>query len=133
MFAVFMLLIVFPFLAYQTMPKYILQRDLYEVGECPSKTYSWAAFILAQIIVELPCSLAAVLTFFPFYYLIGMNQNVVPTNAVTERGGLMFLLVWSFLMHCSTFTTMIVAAAATAEVGAILALLLFVICLIFCG
>ncbi|KAJ5641165.1 hypothetical protein N7490_005165 [Penicillium lividum] len=134
MFAIFMLLIVFPFLAYQTMPNYILQRDLYEVRESPSKTYSWAAFILAQIIVELPWNtVAAVITFFPFYYLIGMNRNAIATNAVTERGGLMFLLVWSFLMHCSTFTTMVVAAAATAEIGAILALLLFTFCLIFCG
>ncbi|KAJ5805910.1 uncharacterized protein N7503_003512 [Penicillium pulvis] len=134
MFAIFMLLIVFPFLAYQTMPNYILQRDLYEVRECPSKTYSWAAFILAQVIVELPWNtVAALLTFFPFYYLIGMNSNAVATDAVAERGGLMFLLVWAFLMHCSTFTTMIVAAAATAEIGAILALLLFTFCLIFCG
>lgn len=62
-----------------------------------------------------------------------MNHYAAPTNAVIERGGLMFLLVWSFLMHCSTFTTMIVAAAATAEIGAILALLLFLFCLIFCG
>lgn len=129
-----MLLIVFPFLAYQTMPNYILQRDLYEVRECPSKTYSWAAFILAQVIVELPWNtVAALLTFFPFYYLIGMNQNAVATDAVAERGGLFFLLVWAFLMHCSTFTTMIVAAAATAEIGAILALLLFCFSLIFCG
>jgi ABC-type multidrug transport system permease subunit len=134
MFAIFMLLIIFPFLAYQTMPNFILQRDLYEVRESPSKTYSWAAFILAQVTVELPWnSLAAVITFFPFYYLIGMDQNAVPTHAVTERGGLMFLLLWAFLMHCSTFTTMIVAAAATAEIGAILALLLFTFCLIFCG
>jgi ABC-type multidrug transport system permease subunit len=129
-----MLLIIFPFLAYQTMPSYILQRDLYEVRECPSKTYSWIAFILAQVIVELPWnSIAAVITFFPFYYLIGMNHNAAPTDAVAERGGLWFLLLWSFLIHCGTFTTMVVAAAATAEIGAILALLLFVFCIVFCG
>jgi ABC-2 type transporter. len=98
MFAIFMLLIVFPFLAYQTMPNYILQRDLYEVRECPSKTYSWAAFILAQVIVELPWNtVAALLTFFPFYYLIGMNQNAVATDAVAERGGLFFFACVGFL------------------------------------
>ncbi|OQE11111.1 hypothetical protein PENVUL_c003G00514 [Penicillium vulpinum] len=134
MFAVFMLLVIFPFLAYQQMPNYILQRDLYEVRERPSKTYSWIAFILAQIIVEIPWnSLAALVTFIPFYYLIGMNHNAAPTYQTTERGGLMFLLIWGFLMHCGTFTTMVVASAATAEIGAILALLLFVFSLIFCG
>ncbi|KAJ5701887.1 hypothetical protein N7488_009435 [Penicillium malachiteum] len=133
-FAVFMMLVVFPLLAYQSMPNFILQRDMYEVRERPSKTYSWKAFILAQITVELPWnSLAAVITFFPFYYLIGMNQNADWTDTVTQRGGLMFLLIWAFLMHCSTFTTMVVASVATAEIGAILSLLLFCFCLIFCG
>jgi ABC-type multidrug transport system permease subunit len=134
MFAIFMLLVIFPFLAYQQMPNYILQRDLYEVRERPSKTYSWVTFILAQIIVEIPWnSLAALITFIPFYYLIGMNHNAAATQQTTERGGLMFLLIWGFLMHCGTFTTMVVASAATAEIGAILALLLFVFSLIFCG
>lgn len=134
MFAIFMLLIVFPFLAYQTIPNYITQRDLYEVRERPSKTYSWAAFILSQIAVEFPWnSLAALITFLPFYYLIGMNKNAVPTDSVAERGGLMFLLTWSFLIHCGTFTTMVVSSVATAEIGAILALLMFCFCIIFCG
>ncbi|KGO65937.1 CDR ABC transporter [Penicillium italicum] len=134
MFAVFMLLVIFPFLAYQQMPNYILQRDLYEVRERPSKTYSWVTFILAQVIVEIPWnSLAALITFIPFYYLIGMNHNASQAHQTTERGGLMFLLIWGFLMHCGTFTTLVVASAATAEIGAILALLLFVFCLIFCG
>ncbi|KAJ5982947.1 CDR ABC transporter [Penicillium waksmanii] len=134
MFAIFMLLVIFPFLAYQQMPNYILQRDLYEVRERPSKAYSWMAFIMAQIIVEIPWnSLAALITFLPFYYLIGMNHNAAPTHQTTERGGLMFLLIWGFLMHCGTFTTMVVASASTAEIGAILALLLFVFSLIFCG
>ncbi|KAJ6008160.1 hypothetical protein N7540_012136 [Penicillium herquei] len=133
-FAIFMMLVVFPFLVYQSMPNFILQRDMYEVRERPSKTYSWKAFILAQITVELPWnSLAAVITFFPFYYLIGMNQNASWTDTVTQRGGLMFLLIWAFFMHCSTFTTMVVASVATAEIGAVLSLLLFAFCLIFCG
>lgn len=134
MFAIFMLLVVFPFLAYQTMPTFIIQRDLYEIRERPCKAYSWAAFMLAQIIVEIPWnSLAALITFFPFYYLIGMNHNAVWTDAISERGALMFLLIWSFLMHCGTFTTMVVASVATAEIGAMLALLLFCFCIIFCG
>lgn len=129
-----MLLVIFPFLAYQQMPNYILQRDLYEVRERPSKTYSWITFILAQVVVEIPWnSLAALVTFIPFYYLIGMDHNAALAHQTTERGGLMFLLIWGFLMHCCTFTTMVVASAATAEIGAILALLLFVFCLIFCG
>ncbi|KAE8376597.1 ABC-2 type transporter-domain-containing protein [Aspergillus bertholletiae] len=133
-YAIFMLLVIFAFLAYQTMPNFIKQRDLYEVRERPAKTYSWSVFMLANILADIPWnSLAAVLIFLPFYYIIGMDQNATETNATSERSGLMFLLIWSFLMHCGTFTIMTVAAVPTAEVGATLALLLFCMSLIFCG
>jgi ABC-type multidrug transport system permease subunit len=134
MFAIFMLLVIFAFLAYQTMPNFIMQRDLYEARERPSKVYSWSSFMLANILVELPWNtLAAVITFLPFYYLIGMDKNAEVTDTVTERGGLMVLLIWSFMMHCATFTSMVVAGAPTAEVGAIIALIMYCMCLIFCG
>lgn len=134
MFAIFMLLVIFAFLAYQTMPNYIVQRNLYEARERPSKVYSWIAFIVANIVVELPWnSLAAVIIYIPFYYLIGMDHNAEVTRTVSERSGLMMLLIWSFMIHCATFTSMVVASAATAEVGAIIALILYCMCLIFCG
>ncbi|KAL4882943.1 ABC-2 type transporter-domain-containing protein [Aspergillus karnatakaensis] len=135
MFAIFMLLVIFAFLAYQTMPNFIMQRDLYEVRERPSKIYSWAAFMLANIAVDIPWnSLAAVIIFLPFYYLIGMDKNgQLLDSALTERSWLMVLLLWSFLVHCATFTMMVVASAPTAEVGAIISLIMFTMCLIFCG
>ncbi|KAF7532185.1 hypothetical protein G7054_g8168 [Neopestalotiopsis clavispora] len=134
MFSIFMLLVIFAFLVYQTMPHFILQRQQYEGRERASRVYSWPVFILASIIVELPWNtLASLLVFFPFYYLVGMNKNAIATDAVTERGGLMFFITWSFMMFESTFTAMVVAGVGTAEVGAILALLLFALSLIFCG
>jgi ATP-binding cassette subfamily G (WHITE) protein 2 (PDR) len=36
------------------MPKFVTQRDLYEVRERPSKAYSWKAFLIANIFVEIP-------------------------------------------------------------------------------
>ncbi len=36
------------------MPKFVTQRDLYEVRERPSKAYSWKAFLIANIVVEIP-------------------------------------------------------------------------------
>lgn len=62
-----------------------------------------------------------------------MNNNAIATDSVTERGGLMFFITWSFMMFESTFTAMVIAGVGTAEVGAIMALLLFALSLIFCG
>jgi ABC-type multidrug transport system permease subunit len=53
MFAIFMLLIIFPNLVQQMMPSFVTQRALYEVRERPSKAYSWKAFMLASIFVLL--------------------------------------------------------------------------------
>jgi ATP-binding cassette, subfamily G (WHITE), member 2, PDR len=105
MFAIFMLLTIFGQLVQQIMPHFVTQRSLYEARERPSKTYSWQAFMLSNIIVELPYqTLMAVVIFFCWYYPIGLYRNAIPTNSVHERGFLMFLLVWMFLLFASTFT-----------------------------
>ncbi|KAK2764595.1 hypothetical protein FQN54_009290 [Arachnomyces sp. PD_36] len=134
MFAIFMLLIIFPNLVQQMMPHFVTQRSLYEVRERPSKAYSWVAFILASIVVELPWNiLMAVPAFFCWYYPIGLQNNAVAADAVLERGGTMFLLILVFMMFTSTFSSMIIAGVEQAETGGNFAQLLFSLCLIFNG
>ncbi|KAI1373115.1 ABC-2 type transporter-domain-containing protein [Hypoxylon crocopeplum] len=134
MFAIFNLLTVFGQLVQQTMPHFVIQRSLYEVRERPSKVYGWKVFMLSQIIVELPWNtLMAALMFFCWYYPVGLYQNAAAAGQTTERGALMFLLLWLFLLFTSTFTDMIIAAFETAEAGGNIANLLFMLCLIFCG
>jgi ABC-type multidrug transport system permease subunit len=129
-----MLFTIFGQLVQQIMPHFVTQRALYEVRERPSKTYSWVAFMVSNIVVELPWnSLMAVLIYICWYYPIGLVKNATPTNAVTERGGLMFLLIWQFLLFTSTFTNMVIAAIETAESGGNIANLMFSLTLIFCG
>ncbi|ERT01100.1 hypothetical protein HMPREF1624_02339 [Sporothrix schenckii ATCC 58251] len=134
MFSVFNLLTVFGQLVQQTMPHFVIQRSLYEVRERPSKVYSWRVFMVSQIIVELPWNtLMAVLMFVCWYYPIGLNTNAAAAGQTAERGALMFLLLWLFLLFTSTFTDMIIAGFETAEAGGNIANLLFSLCLIFCG
>jgi ATP-binding cassette subfamily G (WHITE) protein 2 (PDR) len=134
MFAIFMLLTIFGNLAQQMMPHFVTQRALYEVRERPSKAYSWKAFMIANIFVEIPWqTLMAVLTFCAWYYPIGLHRNAMPTNAVTERGGLMFLLLWTFYIWISTFSHMLIAGIEIAENGGNIGNLLFSLALIFCG
>ncbi|KAJ5600815.1 hypothetical protein N7450_001882 [Penicillium hetheringtonii] len=134
MFSVFMLMTIFGNLVQQIMPNFVTQRSLYEVRERPSKAYSWKAFMTANIIVELPWNtLMAVLIFVCWYYPIGLYNNASQTESVTEKGGLMFLLIWTFLLFTSTFAHMMIAGIELAETGGNLASLLFSLCLIFCG
>jgi len=134
LFSVFMLLTIFGNLVQQIMPHFVTQRSLYEVRERPSKTYSWQVFILSNIIVEIPWnSLMAVIMFFCWYYPIGLYRNAEPTGAVTERGGLMFLYIWSFMLFTSTFTDLVVAGIESAETAGNIAQLMFSMTLIFCG
>lgn len=129
-----MLMTIFGQLVQQIMPLFVTQRSLYEVRERPSKAYSWQAFMMSNIVVELPWSaLCAVLLFLTWYYPIGLYNNAEPTNSVHERGALMFLYILSFLFFTSTFAHMAIAAIDTAETGGNVANLAFMLCLVFCG
>ncbi|CAI7659564.1 unnamed protein product [Penicillium pancosmium] len=133
MFSVFMLMTIFGNLVQQIMPNFVTQRSLYEVRERPSKAYSWKAFMAANIIVELPWNtLMAALIFFCWYYPIGLYNNA-PEGTLHERGALMFLFIWTFLLFTSTFAHMIIAGIELAETGGNIATMLFSLCLIFCG
>jgi ABC-type multidrug transport system permease subunit len=116
------------------MPQFVTQRALYEARERPAKTYAWPAFILANVIVELPyCLMMAVILYFTWAYPIGYYKNAIPTDAVHERGALLSLFVLEFLLFSSTFAHFVVAAMDTAETAGNIANLMFSLCLIFCG
>ncbi|KAM0471305.1 hypothetical protein ACHAP7_009078 [Fusarium lateritium] len=134
LFSIFMLLVIFAFLVYQTMPGFVAQRTLYEGRERSSNTYAWYNLILANTVVEMVWnSIVSLAIYFPFYFLVGMHRNGRATDTQDERGALMFLLTWAFMVYEGTFAHMCVAGAPTEEVGATLALLLFMMTLVFAG
>jgi ABC-type multidrug transport system permease subunit len=134
MFSIFMMLTIFGQLVQQIMPHFVTQRALYEVRERPSKAYSWKAFMIANIVVELPWNtLMAALIYFCWYYPIGLYKNAQYTDAVTLRGAQMFLFLWMFLLFTSTFAHMVIAGIEDAETGGNVANLCFSLCLVFCG
>ncbi|KAH7467842.1 ABC transporter [Fusarium oxysporum f. sp. matthiolae] len=134
LFSIFMLLVIFAFLIYQTMPGFVTQRTLYEGRERSSKTYAWYNLILANTVIEMAWnSVASLAIYFPFYFLVGMYDNGRITDTQHERGAFMFLLTWAFMVYEGTFAHMCVAGAPTAEVGATLGLFLFMMALVFCG
>ena len=99
MFSIFVNLTILQQLSQQIMPHFVTQRSLYEARERQSKTYSWQAFILSNILVEI-CwnSLVAVVIFFCYYYPVGLYQNAQHTDQVHLRGALYFLFLLQFML-----------------------------------
>ncbi len=90
--------------------------------------------MLGNLIVEIPWNtVASLIIFVCMYYPIGLQHNAAETSTEAERGGLMFLLMWTFMMFGTTFTSMVVSGVETAEIGAIIAVILFAMSLIFSG
>ena len=110
------------------MPRFVIQRSLYEVRERPSKAYSWIAFLIANTFVEIPYQIVlGILMWMSWYFaLFGKNQD-------NETRGLMLLFVVQFLVFMSTFAHMIIAAMPDAETAGNIATLLFSMMLTFNG
>lgn len=110
------------------MPKFVVQRSLYEVRERPSKAYSWSAFLIANVIVEIPYQiLVGVISWACYYYPIYGSAQA------SQRQGLMLLLVVQFYIFTSTFATLVVSSLPDAETGGTIATLLFIMTLTFNG
>ncbi|KAE8147777.1 ABC-2 type transporter-domain-containing protein [Aspergillus avenaceus] len=126
-YSLFMLCCIFSSLVQQIMPLFVTQRSLYEVRERPSKTYSWKAFLIANIVVELPYQvLMGILTYATYYYAVVGVQS-------SERQGLVLLLCIQFYLYASTFAHMSIAALPDVETASAIGNLLFVMSLMFCG
>lgn len=110
------------------MPKFVVQRSLYEVRERPSKAYSWGAFLIANVIVEIPYQIfIGVISWACYYYPIyGSTQ-------ASQRQGLMLLFVVQFYIFTSTFASLVISSLPDAETGGTIATLLFIMALTFNG
>ncbi len=126
-FSIFMLTAIFSSLVQQIMPRFVIQRSLYEVRERPSKAYSWAAFIIANITVEVPWQmLLGILVYASYFYGIFGVQSA-------ERQGLILLFCMQFFVFASTFAQMLIAALPDAETAGNIATLMFSLILTFNG
>lgn len=110
------------------MPKFVGRRALFELREGPSRTYSWAAFLISQIAVELSWQiLLGICTWASFFF------SVYGTNQSPERQGLVLLFVVQFFIFASSFAHLIGAAMPNAVVGGMVALFAFLMSLLSNG
>ncbi|RSL99939.1 hypothetical protein CEP52_009463 [Fusarium oligoseptatum] len=125
MFAVFMIITIFSTIVQQIQPHFITQRSLYEVRERPSKAYSWKAFMIANVIVEIPYQiLTGILIFATFYYpIVGIQDSA--------RQGLVLLFMIQLLLYASSFAQMTIAALPDALTASGIVTLLVLLSLTF--
>ncbi|KAH7137779.1 ABC-2 type transporter [Dactylonectria macrodidyma] len=124
LYAVFMLITIFTILI---QPLFVTQRSLYEVRERPSKAYSWKAFLIANMLVEIPYQiLAGILMYATFYYpVVGIQSS--------ERQVIILLSCVELLIYASSFAHMTIAALPDAQTAGSVVTLLSMMSLTFCG
>ncbi|KAH7390477.1 putative ABC multidrug transporter [Pyrenochaeta sp. MPI-SDFR-AT-0127] len=134
MFGVFIFLFITIMLITQILPLFVAQRTMYEARERQSRTYSWQAFVLSQISVELAWNtVMALFSFFVWYYPIGLYKNAVYTNTVHSRGLLTFLVLLNSFLFASSFGHMLIAGIDSEEIASSIATLLGILMYAFCG
>ncbi|PYH99303.1 hypothetical protein BO71DRAFT_394369 [Aspergillus ellipticus CBS 707.79] len=126
-YSIFMLCSLFPSLVQQIMPLFVTQRDLYEVRERPSKAYSWKAFLIANIIVEIPYQIILGIIVFACYYF-----PVVGLQGSAQQATVLILCI-EFFIYASTFAHMLIAALPDTVTASAIVTLLFAMALTFCG
>lgn len=126
-YSVFMLCTIFTSLVQQLMPLFVTQRSLYEVRERPSKAYSWKAFLIANVIVEVPYMIITGILIYAcyFYAVVGIPSSVSQVTVL--------LLCIQFFIYAGTFAQMVIAALPDAQTAGAVVVLLFAMSLTFCG
>jgi ABC-type multidrug transport system permease subunit len=126
-YSVFMLCTIFTSLVQQLMPLFVTQRSLYEVRERPSKAYSWKAFLIANVIVEIPYMVITGILIFAcyFYAVVGIPSSL--------SQGTVLLFCMQFFIYASTFAQMCIAALPDAQTASAVVVLLFAMSLTFNG
>lgn len=105
MFTSFLILLVSPTFLNAVLPKFYMNRALWEAREHPSRTYGWVAFCTAQVISEVPAAIfCSVLYWLSWYYGSGL-----PTDSSTA--GYIFLMTMLFFIFQASWGQWICAFA----------------------
>ncbi|KAG5941673.1 hypothetical protein E4U53_007373 [Claviceps sorghi] len=126
-FNTFMLTTIFSSIVQQMQPMFVTQRALYEVRERPSKSYSWQAFMIANIVVEIPYQvLTGILIWAASYYpVVGIQSS--------DRQGLVLVFVIQLFVYASSFAIMCQSAMPDAHTAGSIVNILAILSIVFSG
>jgi ATP-binding cassette subfamily G (WHITE) protein 2 (PDR) len=134
-FSIFLTLTVYSNLQQLLIPKFMERRDMYAAVERRSKTYNWKVLISANMLANMPWQfLLSIAIFLVWYYPVGLfNQGDSDSAGEHERGALMFLCVFAFMMFSNLFSALVVMAFGDAQTVVEITHLLYYLILIFYG
>lgn len=105
MFTSFLVLLFLPATMNAVLPKFFMDRALWEAREYPSRIYGWVAFCSASIISEIPSAVvSSVLYWVLWYFATGL-----PTDSSTA--GFVFLMTLLFFLFQTSWAQWICAFA----------------------
>ncbi|KAL4884083.1 ABC-2 type transporter-domain-containing protein [Aspergillus karnatakaensis] len=105
MFSLFLIILLPPIFLNSIVPKFYMNRALWEAREYPSRIYGWVAFCTANILGEIPMAIvSATVYFLLWYFAVGF-----PTEA--SASGYIFLMTMLFFLFQASWGQWICAFA----------------------
>ncbi|THC91996.1 hypothetical protein EYZ11_008526 [Aspergillus tanneri] len=105
MFSIFLIILIPPIILNSVVPKFYINRALWEAREYPSRIYGWFAFCTASIVCEIPMAiLSGLIYWLLWYYPVGF-----PTDSSTA--GYVFLMTILFYLFQASWGQWICAFA----------------------
>lgn len=135
LFSIFMATVISSTLMNQLQPQFVQVRNLFEVREKPSKMYSWVAFVVSAILVEIPYNIVCgTLFFLPWFYCIGYYKDASLEGRTAASIGIYeWLMLMSFEMWFSTFGQLCASFVPNEQTAAIVSTLMFTFVILFNG
>ncbi|KAG2418795.1 hypothetical protein HFD88_001896 [Aspergillus terreus] len=127
MFSIFLIILIPPIILNSVVPKFYINRALWEAREYPSRIYGWFAFCTASIVCEIPMAIVSALIYWLlWYYPVGF-----PTDS--SSAGYVFLMTMLFYMFQASWGQWICAFAPSFTVISNVLPFFFVMCNLFNG
>ncbi|CBF71034.1 hypothetical protein AN6581.2 [Aspergillus nidulans FGSC A4] len=105
MFSLFLIILLPPIFLNSTLPKFYMNRALWEAREYPSRIYGWVAFCTANVVAEIPAAIiSATVYFLLWYFAVGF-----PVTA--SASGYVFLMTMLFFLFMASWGQWICAFA----------------------
>ncbi|KAH8689648.1 ABC drug exporter AtrF [Talaromyces proteolyticus] len=127
MFSTFLIILIPPIVMNSILPKFYMNRALWEAREYPSRIYGWVAFSTASVVCEIPIAIVTAVIYFVLWYF----PAGLPTDSSTA--GYTFLMSLLFFFFQASWGQWICAFAPSFTVISNVLPFFFVMCNLFNG